>query len=97
MAVDLRLTLDCVFLILSSYKDGLRVTGPDIIDHVIDAALATKNHIESKLSMGLPNSPMQGSKLRICSGNFVTAHPLESLMAPIFILREKFVEWIFTP
>ena len=60
----------------SSYKDDLRVTSPDIITHVIDAALATKNQIEAKLSMGLPNSPMLGSKLRVCSGNFVTAHPL---------------------
>jgi amino-acid N-acetyltransferase len=26
--------------------------------------------------MGLPNSPMQGSQLRVCSGNFVTARPI---------------------
>lgn len=26
--------------------------------------------------MGLPNSPMQGSRLRVCSGNFVTARPI---------------------
>ena len=71
--IDSRLRLSNVE---SSYKDGLRVTGPDIINHVIDAALTTRNYIESKLSMGLPNSPMQGSKLRVSSGNFVAAHPL---------------------
>jgi amino-acid N-acetyltransferase len=26
--------------------------------------------------MGLPNSPMQGSHMRVCSGNFVTARPM---------------------
>ena len=26
--------------------------------------------------MGLPNSPMQGSQMRVCSGNFVTARPI---------------------
>ena len=26
--------------------------------------------------MGLPNSPMQGSRMRVCSGNFVTARPI---------------------
>ncbi len=60
----------------SSQKNNLRITSADLLPLVIDAALSTKNQIEAKLSMGLPNSPMLGSKLRVCSGNFVTAHPI---------------------
>src|SRR6185436_14256768 len=32
--------------------------------------------IEAVLSMGLPNSPMAGSDIRVASGNFVTAKPI---------------------
>ena len=32
--------------------------------------------IEALLSMGLPNSPMAGSDIRVASGNFVTAKPI---------------------
>ena len=32
--------------------------------------------IEALLSMGLANSPMAGAKIRVASGNFVTARPL---------------------
>jgi amino-acid N-acetyltransferase len=32
--------------------------------------------IEALLSMGLPNSPMAGARIRVASGNFVTARPV---------------------
>ena len=43
--IDSRLRLSNVE---SSYKDGLRVTGPDIINHVIDAALPTIKSVIEK-------------------------------------------------
>ena len=46
------------------------------LDHVKDAAGSLRVQIEALLSMGLPNSPMQDAKIRVCSGNFVTARPL---------------------
>ncbi|MEP6389767.1 MAG: amino-acid N-acetyltransferase [Halioglobus sp.] len=60
----------------STYQNGVRVTDPSVMDHVKDAAGSLRAQIEAKLSMGLPNSPMQGSQIRVCSGNFVTAKPL---------------------
>lgn len=36
---------------------------------------AQRIELEAALSMGMPNSPMQGAHLRVCGGNFVTAQP----------------------
>ena len=60
----------------STYHNGVRVTDASVMDHVKDAAGSLRAQIEAQLSMGLPNSPMQGSQIRVCSGNFVTAKPL---------------------
>lgn len=60
----------------STYHNGVRVTDANVMDHVKDAAGSLRAQIEAQLSMGLPNSPMQGSQIRVCSGNFVTAKPL---------------------
>jgi len=55
---------------------GLRITDAAAMEHVKDAAGSLRAQFEALLSMGLPNSPMQGSRMRVCSGNFVTAKPL---------------------
>lgn len=60
----------------SRFHEGLRVTDNDALEHVKDAAGSLRAQIEALLSMGLPNSPMQGSRMRVCSGNFVTARPI---------------------
>ena len=60
----------------SSFHNGVRITDGTAINHVKDAAGALRAQFEALLSMGLPNSPMQGSSIRVCSGNFVTARPL---------------------
>jgi amino-acid N-acetyltransferase len=60
----------------SHYHNDVRVTDTQALEHVKDAAGSLRAQIEALLSMGLPNSPMQGSRLRVCSGNFVTARPL---------------------
>jgi amino-acid N-acetyltransferase len=60
----------------SSFHQDVRITDTDALEHVKDAAGSLRAQIEALLSMGLPNSPMQGSHMRVCSGNFVTARPI---------------------
>src|SRR5690554_4715037 len=60
----------------SRFHDDMRITDPATMHHVTDAAASLRAQIEALLSMGLPNSPMQGARMRVCSGNFVTARPL---------------------
>lgn len=55
---------------------GIRVTDDDAMEAVKEANGAVRVEIEALLSMGLVNSPMAGSDIRIASGNFVTAKPL---------------------
>jgi len=62
--------------ITSQFHKGLRISDADAMEHVKDAAGSLRAQFEALLSMGLPNSPMQGSRMRVCSGNFVTAKPL---------------------
>ncbi|MEH6571081.1 MAG: amino-acid N-acetyltransferase [Halioglobus sp.] len=57
------------------YKNK-RITDAAAMEHVKDAAGSLRAQFEALLSMGLPNSPMQGAKIRVCSGNFVTAKPI---------------------
>jgi amino-acid N-acetyltransferase len=58
------------------FSQGKRVTDAAALEHVKDAAGSLRAQFEALLSMGLPNSPMAGSRIRVCSGNFVTAKPL---------------------
>jgi len=55
---------------------GLRVTDDDALACVKEANGAVRVEIEALLSMGLANSPMAGVRIRVASGNFVTAKPL---------------------
>jgi amino-acid N-acetyltransferase len=58
------------------YINGLRVTDEAALDCVKEAAGAVRVEIEALLSMGLANSPMAGVRIRVASGNLVTAQPL---------------------
>lgn len=58
------------------YHKGLRVTDAEVMDYVKLAAGKLRFKIESRLSMGLGNTPMSRAGLRVCSGNYVTAKPL---------------------
>jgi amino-acid N-acetyltransferase len=58
------------------YHAGLRVTDGPALACVKEAAGTVRVEIEALLSMGLPNSPMAGARLRVASGNFVTARPV---------------------
>lgn len=58
------------------FVNGLRVTDDAAMEAVKEANGAIRVEIEALLSMGLVNSPMQGSDIRVASGNFVTAKPM---------------------
>jgi len=60
----------------SSFHQDIRITDEAALEHVKDAAGSLRAQFEALLSMGLPNSPMQGARIRVCSGNFVTARPI---------------------
>ncbi len=58
------------------YVHGLRVTDDTALDCVKQAAGRVRVDIEALLSMGLTDSPTAGARIRVVSGNFVTAQPL---------------------
>jgi amino-acid N-acetyltransferase len=58
------------------YVNGLRVTDDEALTSVKDAVGSLRVDIEAKLSMGLVNSPLAGSRIGIATGNFVIAKPL---------------------
>lgn len=58
------------------YVNGLRITDDKALSCVKEAAGTVRVEIEALLSMGLANSPMAGLRIRVASGNYVTARPL---------------------
>lgn len=56
-------------------SSGLRVTDEDALGCAKQASGRLRVEIEALLSMGLPNSPMAGSQIRVASGNFIVARP----------------------
>jgi amino-acid N-acetyltransferase len=60
----------------SEFHEGLRVTRPEALPCVKEAVGVTRVEIESKLSMSQPDSPMSGARVRVATGNFVTARPV---------------------
>jgi len=58
------------------YVNGLRVTNDAALPCVKQAVASVRVEIEALLSMGVANSPMAGARIRVASGNFVTAQPL---------------------
>jgi amino-acid N-acetyltransferase len=56
--------------------NGLRVTDEHALTCVKQANGVVRVEIEALLSMGLANSPMAGVRIRVGSGNVVTAKPL---------------------
>jgi len=56
--------------------NGLRITDEVALECVKDAAGNVRVEIEALLSMGLANSPMAGARIRVASGNHVTARPI---------------------
>jgi amino-acid N-acetyltransferase len=58
------------------YAEGLRVTDEKSLPGVKEAVGSVRLEIEALLSQGLANSPMAGTRIRVASGNFVTAKPI---------------------
>ena len=60
----------------SQFARGIRVTDADALGCVKEAAGEIRLDIEAAFSQGLPNTPMANAKVRVVSGNFVTARPM---------------------
>ena len=60
----------------SHYHLDLRITDTATLSCVLDAVGQLRAAIEARLSMDMAASPMQGARLRVAGGNFVTARPL---------------------
>ncbi len=58
------------------FHKHLRITDDLALQCVKEAAGLVRVEIEALLSMGLANSPMAGSGLKVASGNFVMAKPI---------------------
>jgi len=62
--------------VASQLHRGRRITDATSMPLLLQAVGAQRTNLEALLSMGLPNSPLQGARLEVCGGNFVTARPL---------------------
>ena len=60
----------------SRYHNGLRVTDAETMDCVLEANGQVRSRIEALLSLGMANSPMAGARIRVSTGNFITAKPM---------------------
>ncbi|MFZ2170815.1 MAG: amino-acid N-acetyltransferase [Methylococcaceae bacterium] len=58
------------------FHNNLRITDDLALQCVKEAAGLVRVEIEALLSMGLANSPMAGSELKVASGNFIIAKPI---------------------
>ncbi len=58
------------------YIEHLRITDDQTLQCAIEAAGQVRIELEALLSTGLPNSPMAGAKIRVCSGNYILAKPI---------------------
>jgi len=60
----------------AKYSHGMRITDPVALDCAQEAAGQLRYEIEAAFSQGLPNTPMAGARVRVISGNFITARPV---------------------
>lgn len=58
------------------YHRGLRITDAETMDCVLEGMGHARSRIEALLSLGAPNSPMAGARIRVVGGNFITARPI---------------------
>jgi amino-acid N-acetyltransferase len=62
--------------IVGQFERGMRITTKEALECAKEAAGEIRLDIEALFSQGLPNTPMQGARVRVVSGNFVTARPV---------------------
>ncbi|QIL73290.1 amino-acid N-acetyltransferase [Diaphorobacter sp. HDW4B] len=58
------------------YSHGIRITDEVALDSAQEAAGQLRYEIEAAFSQGLPNTPMADARVRVISGNFLTARPV---------------------
>ena len=63
--------------IRSKFNRNIRISDVESLPYIIQAINQVRSHLESQLSMGLPNTPMSGSEISLVSGNFITGMPLD--------------------
>ena len=61
--------------IKSQFVQGFRVSDQITMDAAIQASSLIRSQLETRLSMGLPNTPMHGARVRVASANVITAKP----------------------
>jgi amino-acid N-acetyltransferase len=61
--------------IKSQFVQGFRVSDQATMNTAIQASSLIRSQLETRLSMGLPNSPMHGARVRVASANVITAKP----------------------
>ena len=59
----------------SEYVNDLRITDDEALICVKEASSSVRADIEALLSIGITNSPVNCSRIRVISGNFLTAQP----------------------
>lgn len=59
----------------SEFHQGVRITTPNAMPHIITAVGAIRFAIEAEFTKGLANTPLFGAKITTISGNFVSAKP----------------------
>lgn len=60
----------------SRFHKGMRVTDSASLEHIKETIGKIRVDIEALLSMGPGNTPMRETRLRVASGNFITAQPM---------------------
>ena len=60
----------------AAFAMGTRITDSVALDCAQEAAGQLRYEIEAAFSQALPNTPMAGAKVRVLSGNFITARPI---------------------
>lgn len=60
----------------SRFSHGMRITDKSSLECAKEASGELRLDIEAAFSAGLPNTPMGNARIRVISGNFVTARPV---------------------
>lgn len=60
----------------TQFGRGIEPTSPEALECAKEAAGEIRLDIEAAFSQGLPNTPMSHARIRVISGNFVTARPV---------------------
>ncbi len=58
------------------FHQGTRVTDDKTLSIAVRSAAHQRIRLEQMISMGLPNTPLRGARIRVMSGNFITARPI---------------------